>query len=78
MRAVWAEKDVASLAAALMAQRPPHGLARMRCSRPSVCTTGSASSTLKRISPPKLRAMEFSAGCWSAATIAVSKTGCSA
>ena len=41
--AVWAEADVGSLAAALMVQRPP-ARPRMRCSRPSVCTTGSASS----------------------------------
>ena len=58
--AVWAEADVASLAAALMVQRPP-ARPRKDALRPSVCTTGSALSTLKRISSPKLRAMGFSA-----------------
>ena len=44
--AVWAEADVASLAAALAASRA----ALRESSRPSVCTTGSALGTVKRIS----------------------------
>ena len=41
--AAWADADAASLAAALMVQRPPARAREMRCSRPSACTTGSAS-----------------------------------
>ena len=35
----------------------PRGLARMHCSRPSVCTTDVSSRSFERISSPKLRAV---------------------
>ena len=65
--AVWAEADVASLAAALMVQRPPARAARMRCSRPSVCAAGSEEDLTG-----KLRAMGLSLGVLESSANAVS------
>ena len=68
-----AEEDVASLAAALMAQRPPARARENALLQAERLYYRLRIEYLEEDLPPKLRAMGFSAGCWSAATIAVSK-----